>query len=357
MQSRPISIVIPSWNGREILARNLPSVEAALAMYPGGGEAIVVDDGSRDGSAAWLASVHPSIRVLANKSNEGFGKSVNSGVASARFGHVMLLNNDIRVEPDFLAPLMTPFDSAEDLFATTPCIINNTWGGDEAVTACMFRFGLIETVFPERSRESTITTPMAATGCSEKKPSPVDEPHARTLGVRVPPADGIVAGPAPREVLFACGGAAVFDRRRWMELGGLDPLYSPFYWEDVDLSWRARKRGLRIVHAPSSRVHHEHGATIGARFDRGSVRAIYERNRILFHWKNITSARLTAVHLAWLPLRAARAVAGRPDFLKGLAMAIGRLGPVLRARRTERDLAQRSDDEILCAFRAASGSR
>jgi GT2 family glycosyltransferase len=324
LKGRPISIVIPTWNGREILARNLPSVEAALARYPGGGETIVVDDGSRDGSAEWLASTHPSIRVLATDSNKGFGESVNRGVDSARFSHVVLLNNDICVEPDFLAPLMTPFDLSEDLFATTPCIINRTWGGDEAVTACTFRFGLIETVFPDRSREG-----------------PVMEGADRP----------------PREVLFACGGAMAFDRGLWLELGGFDPLYAPFYWEDVDLSWRARKRGWRIVHIPSSRVRHEHGETIGTRFDRKSVRAIYERNRLLFHWKNITSARLTAVHLAWLPLRVARAMAGRPDFLKGLAMAMRHLGRVLRARRLGRTREQRSDDEILRGFRAPGRGR
>src|SRR4030095_3826855 len=98
------------------------------------------------------------------------------------------------------------------------------------------------------------------------------------------------------EVLFACGGAAAYDRSLWVALGGLDPLYAPFYWEDVDLSWRARKRGWRIVHVPASVVHHEHSATIGSRFDARRVRIVYERNRLLFQWKNLTSMRLTASH-------------------------------------------------------------
>ena len=162
---------------------------------------------------------------------------------------------------------------------------------------------------------------------------------------------------ALREVLFACGGAAAFDRGRWLALGGLDSIYAPFYWEDVDLSWRARKRGWRIVHVPESVVRHEHSATIGKRFERRMVRGIFERNRLLFHWKNFTSRRLLAIHLAWLPVRIVRALVGRPDFLRGLTMALGRLGEVRRARRIERAAASISDEAILGAFRAGGGRR
>jgi GT2 family glycosyltransferase len=316
---RPVSIVIPTWNGREILERNLPSVEEALARYADGGETIVVDDGSTDGTASWIASAHPGVRLLARAANEGFGAAANAGVAAARFGHVVLLNNDMRVEPDFLRGLIAPFAGGEDLFASTPRIVNRTFGGDEAVTAGGFRLGLFETRFPQRG---------SAPGASSQ-----DE------------GDGNAS-----EVLFACGGAAAFDRGRWLALGGLDPLYAPFYWEDVDLSWRARKRGWRIVHVPSSVVHHEHSATIGTRFTGRMVRAIYERNRLLFQWKNITSRRLAAVHLAWLPLRIARALAGRPDFLKGFYMASRRLGDALRGRRIEKAVSRRSDEELLRAF-------
>ncbi len=160
-----------------------------------------------------------------------------------------------------------------------------------------------------------------------------------------------------REVLYACGGAAAFDRGRWLALGGLDPLFAPFYWEDVDLSWRARKRGWGIVHVPASVVHHEHSATIGARFDRREVAAIHERNRLLFQWKTITSPGMTAVHLAWLPARIVRALAGRPAFLRGLAMAAGRAGEALRGRRIEKAAQRRTDREIFRAFRAGGAPR
>jgi GT2 family glycosyltransferase len=310
-----VSLVIPTWNGREILERNLPSVRAALEAFAGGGEAIVVDDGSRDGTVAWLADAHPWVRTVARAANEGFGASVNVGVAAARSELVVLLNNDMRVEPGFLAPLLAPFGAERGLFSTTPRIVNRKFGGDEAITTCAFQMGLFGTNFPERNAAPSVS-----------------------------------AAGAVSEVLFACGGAAAFDRSLWLALGGLDPIYAPFYWEDVDLSWRARKRGWRILHVPESVVHHEHSATIGARFSARSVHGIYERNRLLFQWKNLTSRRLTMLHLAWLPLRLVRALAGRPDFLRGFLMAAGRLREAVRARRLEKALAAVTDEEILDRF-------
>jgi len=329
VSGRPVSIVIPTWNGREILERNLPSVRAALQAYAPGGETIVVDDGSTDGSAGWLAREQPWARALARASNEGFGAAVNAGVAAARSEIVVLLNNDMRVEPGFLAPLAAAFDAGTGVFGATPRIVNRTYGGDEGVTACDFRLGLFGTTFPQRG-DSDPAAARAASAASVAAPG--------------------AGAPGLSEVLFACGGAAAYDRALWLALGGLDPLYAPFYWEDVDLSWRARKRGWRILHVPSSVVHHEHSATIGSRFDARRVRVVYERNRLLFQWKNLTSPRLTASHLAWLPVRLVRALAGRPDFLRGFGQAVGRGADALRGRRLQRALVRVPDEEILRRF-------
>jgi GT2 family glycosyltransferase len=243
----------------------------------------------------------------------------------------------MRVERGFLSPLTAPFSSEEGLFSTTPRIFNRSFGGDEAVTACRFRRGLFETIFLERAR--------AAEG-AERESDPNERAGTRS-GVRLPDS----------EVLFACGGAAAFDRSLWLALGGLDPLFAPFYWEDVDLSWRARKRGWRILHVPESVVHHEHSATIGARFDRRQVIDIYERNRLLFQWKNLTSPRLTASHLAWLPFRLVRAAATRPEFLRGFTMALPRIGEARRARRFERTIEKLTDEAILAKFGVARRRR
>src|SRR3954462_7651360 len=102
---RGASVVIPNWNGRDLLEKYLPSVVEAM----GGNEIIVVDNGSTDGSAEFLRAAFPSVRVLALPKNLGFGGGSNAGFRAATNDIVVLLNSDMRVAPDFLAPLLEGF--------------------------------------------------------------------------------------------------------------------------------------------------------------------------------------------------------------------------------------------------------
>src|SRR5205807_3502308 len=100
-------------------------------------------------------------------------------------------------------------------------------------------------------------------------------------------------GSDARHILYGCGGAAAWNRAKFVALDGFDSLYLPGYWEDLDLSWRGWKKGWRCVYEPSSVVYHAGGAT----FDHqsGRVRTLQVRNEFLFHWKNLDRS-LLAVH-------------------------------------------------------------
>ncbi len=111
------SIVIPNWNGRDLLEKYLPSVVNSIAGLPGS-EVIVVDNASEDGSAEFMREKFPSVRVLAQTRNLGFGGGSNAGFAAAKNDIVVLLNSDMRVEPDFLAPLLEGFTD-EKVFAVS----------------------------------------------------------------------------------------------------------------------------------------------------------------------------------------------------------------------------------------------
>ena len=100
-------------------------------------------------------------------------------------------------------------------------------------------------------------------------------------------APGAVAGGGVVPILYATGGAAAYRRERFLELGGFDPIYHPFYWEDADLGWRAWRRGWTNVQVPASEVEHRGGETIGMRFESRRVKETYERNRLLFMWSNV----------------------------------------------------------------------
>ena len=107
-RGRAATVVIPNWNGKDLLEKYLPSVIAALASNPGN-EILVVDNGSTDGSAAFVRERFPRVNVLALPENLGFGGGSNAGIRAARNDIVVLLNSDMRVAPDFLAPLVEGF--------------------------------------------------------------------------------------------------------------------------------------------------------------------------------------------------------------------------------------------------------
>jgi O-antigen biosynthesis protein len=88
------SVVIPNWNGRDLLEKYLPSVVAAMAGNPRN-EIIVVDNASEDGSAEFVAKHFPEVRVIRNAKNLGFGGGSNLGFREARNDIVVLLNSDM----------------------------------------------------------------------------------------------------------------------------------------------------------------------------------------------------------------------------------------------------------------------
>ena len=241
------SVVIPNWNGRDLLKAYLPSVVAAMSKRPGN-EVIVVDNGSEDGSADFLREHFPTVKLVALERNLGFGGGSNAGFAAASNDIVVLLNSDMRVDEDFLDPLLDGF-SDESVFAVS----------------CQIFFS-----DPTRLRQETgLTQAWWGNGA---------------LRVRHRLDDAVTD-------LFPCfyggGGSCAFDRRKFEELGGFDELLAPFYLEDTDLGYMAWKRGWRVLYQPKSWVYHEHRGTIGKRFREDQIQAALKKNFVLWCWKNI----------------------------------------------------------------------
>src|SRR5581483_10599370 len=105
--------------------------------------------------------------------------------------------------------------------------------------------------------------------------------------------------------LFPCfyggGGACVFERRKFLELGGFDERLAPLYLEDTDLGYMAWKRGWKVLYQPRSVVYHEHRGTIGKRFSEAYIQSVLKKNFLLFTWKNVHEWRRMLPHLffAW----------------------------------------------------------
>lgn len=98
------SIVVLNWNGKDLLAPGIPSILEAVRTDGRPHEVLVVDNGSTDGSLQYLEQSFPQVRVLALGKNLGFAEGNNAGVKAARNEIVILLNNDMVVDPGFLPP-------------------------------------------------------------------------------------------------------------------------------------------------------------------------------------------------------------------------------------------------------------
>jgi len=296
-----LSVVIPSWNGRHLLEKFLPSVVTAAAAFEAAcrqpTEVLIADDASTDDTIPWLAARFPQVRFEVSERQQGFAATANCGVEAARYGWVYLVNNDVALEPGTLPPLVAHF-SAPEVFAVASQVYDYDTGRlSGAGQLGEFRRGFLRI-------------------------------HRRYF---VPPP---AAQQPPYLTIFASGGAALFDREKSLALGGFDEMFTPFGWEDVELSLRAWKRGWRVHYEPRSVVWHQFASTISKRFSRRQVRAIYERNRLLTHWIHLDAPTLVLSHASFLLLKLLGSpFVGRWEVWRALKWALA-AWPQVRARRT-----------------------
>lgn len=252
------SIVIPSRDGRALLARLLPALRRELAGRAG--EIIVVDNGSADGTAPWLVSDHPDVVVETSLSPLSFAAAVNRGVARARFRRVLLLNNDMMPEPGFLEPLHEAFNGVPDLFCATAQIF-----------------------FPAgKRREET------GKAVWRRKRGRGDFPvHC------IEPVEGENLTP----VLYGSGGCSLFDTAKLRALGGLDEALQPVYVEDLDAGFRAWRLGWPTVFVSGARVVHDHRATTSRFFRPEEIQTWVEINFLRFLLRSVGDGRL--FHALW----------------------------------------------------------
>ncbi|MGH9663519.1 MAG: glycosyltransferase family 2 protein, partial [Bryobacteraceae bacterium] len=238
-----ISVVVPSRNGRDLLARLLPGVAGQLD--PAASEIIVVDNGSEDGTAGFLSAAYASVVVEHSAAPLSFARAVNRGIARARFSHVCLLNNDMVIEAGFFAALRESFDRVPDLFCATAQIF-----------------------FPEGARREE-------TGKAVMPPSrnPLDFPVTCELPLE---------GEDLSYVLYGSGGCSLYETARLRALGGAGEVYEPAYAEDLDLGFRAWQRGWPTVFAAHARVLHEHRATTSRYYSGAELERVLEVNYLRF---------------------------------------------------------------------------
>ncbi|MGN0186279.1 MAG: glycosyltransferase family 2 protein [Paludibacteraceae bacterium] len=237
---KSVSIVIPNFNGRQLLERYLPFVEQACqhATLLTAWEIIVVDDASTDDSITFLETQYPNIRIIRNRENRGFSITANKGIDAATMQLILMLNNDIQLPDNFFDALIPYFDR-EDTFGVYSTLKDTTG-----------------TIVLEGRKLPLV---------HHDKLSYTDDKSATAEGLS----------------FYLCGGNALIDRQKLVALHGYDEIYSPFYCEDMDLSLRAWQHGWKSWYTDSTACIHQHSATINSQYTSHIVKRTFVRNRLI----------------------------------------------------------------------------
>lgn len=306
-----VSLILPTYNGLALLQKHLPTLLDADGVAEA--ELVVVDDGSTDGTVEWLRHQVPQAKVIALTVNGGFSRACNAAIQASTGEVLVLLNNDVAVEKDFLPPLLAALEGDPAVFAVnSKILLPGKAMLDEGEKTGGFHNGIFYVdCRHDPARRSATTAP----------------------------------------TLYATACAAAYRRAMVEHLGGFDEIYSPCYWEDVDLSYRALKRGWKVLYEPRSVVYHQHETTT-SRLDPRFTAMVKHRNAFLFVWKNIGDARWTAASLAlgpWVALYR-RLRDGDSAVMRGWWAAV-RAWPLVAPRRSrERRESSVTDRAILARF-------
>ncbi|HET7530030.1 MAG TPA: glycosyltransferase family 2 protein [Mycobacteriales bacterium] len=295
-----VAVVVPNWNGVAHLGATL---EALRAQTRAADEVVVVDNGSSDGSAAYVEMHHPGVRVLRLATNTGFAGAANAGWRAGTAELVAVLNNDARPAPDWLEQLLRRPD-------------------DPAVWA----WGSV-LVSPDGTVESA-----------------GDHYDPRGYAYKLGRGRPLSALPAePYDVVAPPGASPLMRRSVLAELGGYCERFF-LYYEDVDLSLRALLAGYRAELVPSAVVEHDLGRSSG-----GSSRPWFYIGRNSL-WCAVRCQPHVSVRALWRRTgrewRTVRSRGGGAAYLRGRAAGVAGLAWALRSRREVQRARVLSADEL-----------
>ncbi len=253
---KSFSIIIVTWNALEHLKNYLPSVTET--DYPDF-EIIIADNASTDGSKEWIKSTYPEIKITTFDQNYGYCGGNNRAVPFAEKEILLFLNNDVRVDKNWLHDLNRVFEQDDQVAAVQPKMKADKqpeyfeYAG--AAGGYMDKFGY--------------------TFCRGRIFDEVERDEGQY--------DNSV------ELFWASGAALAIRKDLFIESGGFDEDFE-FHMEEIDLCWRLQNQGYKIGYAPESVIYHLGGGSL----PMGSPRKVYYnfRNSLFMLWKNYSSSSL-----------------------------------------------------------------
>lgn len=279
IQKTPVSFLIPSYNGKNLLKKYLPSIFNACRSND---QVLIIDDESNDDTVKWLVQTfrlksilhaphsflsekryfpnpktHPhhlfeaklrfgkkvvKLTLINSNKNLRFAGAVNLGALYAENNYLFLINNDVKLTPNVLDPLLNHFSDRQ-----------------------VFAVGCLEFEVDEHGVQSGKNKLWFDKGLFM---------HSR--------ASDMLTG----DTAWVSGGSGLFDKNKFFNLGGFDQLFYPAYWEDVDLSFQARKKGYRVLFEQRAIVYHIHETSNKAVFGDHGINNMSFSNQLKFTKKN-----------------------------------------------------------------------
>lgn len=251
-----ISFIVSNFNGAPIIEECLPTV---IANMRPGDELIFADDCSTDHSLELVKKLCPDVVIVKTPHNMGFSANNNHAARQANNEWLFFLNNDMRMAPDCTDILREYVEKKPHVFSVSPCIYyaNEPAKPNFAYSRTHWVHGWLKDV-------------------STRDPAEIGED--------------------PIESFTFCGGAFLCRKKEFFDYGAFNELYSPFYFEDTDLSMKALFAGQKILCIPQSKIYHYIHWSISKTGTKRDVKTIYERNRYLFHWVNFSFSYLLTRH-------------------------------------------------------------
>lgn len=302
-----VSFIIPNYNGESSIKENIPRLIESIVEK--NYEVIIVDDYSTDSSLEQIELLIQrfkdiNIILIKHDRNKGFSSAVNTGVKNASGDVLILLNTDVYPQVDIVEKIKDKFKNDQ-----------------------VFAVG-----FLDKSIED-------------------GKPVLRGRGIGKWMRGFLIHSKGDiekKDTLWASGGSSAFNKKIWDKLGGLNEIYNPFYWEDLDISYRARKSGYKVLFDPSITVVHEHEkGSIKKKFTPSQIKRIAFRNQFIFVWIN-SSFRTLLSHFLWLPYHILNAVLrGDINFLIGFYNSVIHIPRIFAARNRVQKLFTLADSEAV----------
>lgn len=230
MSAASVAVVILNWNGKPLLEQFLPSV--ILSIYPNL-QLIVGDNASTDGSVAFVKAHYPQIKVIENDHNYGFAEGYAKLLEQVEADYYVLLNSDVEVPANWIQPVIDAMEADASIAAAQPKI---KWQKDKHS-------------FEYAGAAGGYLDLHGYPFCRGRLFDTVESDHGQYND--------------QKEIFWASGAALFIKSKCWRESGGLDPDFFA-HMEEIDLCWRLKNLGYKIIYCPDAEVYHVGGGTLSS---------------------------------------------------------------------------------------------